>query len=166
MALRREGSTVTRDRGFGAVGLLVSLLVLGALAAVALVSLPGGGAPNVTLPTATTHAAGKEAGASHAKQVGPVQPAAVPALGNEISSAAVEACRADYSAVEAGVSYYQAENGSLPTGLASLKSLLRGSVASRYFTIAIDPGHPGLVEVGARGHPLAPGEANCSYAGY
>jgi len=152
-----HGATPSRDRGAGALALLASLLVMGALAVIVLTAFPGGGADVVTPPrlpvvtpvTQTLH--------------GPTT-AADPALG-DIQAAAIVACQTDYQVVEAAVSYYQVENGSLPTSMGPLRSLLRSPVSSVYFTIIIDPHRAGVVEIGTAGHSPLPGEGNCAFAG-
>jgi hypothetical protein len=143
------------ERGAGALALLASLLVMGAMAVIVLTALPGGGANVVTPPGLPVVTPGTQT--RHG-------PTADPALG-DIQAAAIVVCETDYQAVAAAVSYYQAEKGSLPTSMGPLRPLLRSPVASLYFTIAIDAHRPGVVEVSTNGHPPTPGEGNCAFAG-
>jgi len=153
-----QNCSVAGERGAAAVGLLASLLVMGALAVIVLTSLPGSnGTPGLTPGKISV-----VTGASRSS-AGPASTAS--GAGDDIHYAAVVVCQTDYQAVEAAVSYYQAVKGSLPTSMGSLKSLLHSSVASLYFTIIIDPHRAGVVEVGTTSHSRLPGEGNCAFAG-
>ena len=147
-----------KDRGASALGLLVSLLIMGALAVTVLVSLPSSRSGNdgVVKPSPNS----VETANSSAAMTN-----AVSNVGADIHAAAVVTCQTDYQAVEAAVGYYQAEHGSLPPSLGSLAVWLRDPVTSPYFSIAIDPHHAGVVEAGTKDHALAPGEQNCQFAG-
>jgi hypothetical protein len=134
--------------GAGLIGLIVAVAILGGLAAAVLVSR------------------GSDTGARLGGALKPTQtPSASPgAAAPDIAAAANATCRADYQAVNTGVSYYQALNGHAPADIAALGSLLKDPVASPRFTITINPQHPGQVEVATPGHPASPGDGNCAYA--
>jgi hypothetical protein len=147
---------MSHERGTGAFALMVALVITGVLAVIVLLSLPSGRGSNATPPSSPSSDSAQSA----------VEPGRTASgAGSEIHAAAVATCQADYEAVLAAVSYYQAANGSLPTSLGLLRSWLRDPVSSADFSIAIDPHNPGVVEVGTKARPLAPGEANCNYAG-
>jgi hypothetical protein len=131
---------------------------MGGLAVIVMVSLTGSGSGNNEVAKAGSSSV-TTAGSSGATTTGGSS------VGADIAAAAVVTCQTDYQAVEAAVGYYQAEHGLSPASLGALSSWLRDPVTSPYFTIAIDPHHAGVVEVGTKGHPLSPGELNCQYAG-
>ena len=139
-----------------ALGLVVGILVMGVLAVIVLKSQVGG-VQSLTGPSIQPAAGGT---GTTARASGTIS-----GVANDIHKAAVVVCRADYEAVQAAIGYYEVENGSLPTSIGSLSAWLRGSPTSPYFTIAIDPHRPGVVEVGAKGHPLSPGSGNCAFVG-
>jgi 2-methylcitrate dehydratase PrpD len=138
--------------GVSLVGLLVTLAIVGAMAA-AIPLLARGSTPNAASP-----------GVSISTGRGPAS-GAVAAAGNDISAAEVAACRASYEAAEAAVSAYQAQTGSLPTSISQLKAFIRDSLSSPFFNITIDPLRPGQLQVTTRDHVAADGDANCSALG-
>lgn len=134
-------------QGYGLVGMLLTLLVLGGLAAIVLVAVPGSGttSSHMTIPS-LPHQSGQQSS-------GP------------ISAAAQQACQANYIALQQAISLFQAEHGSLPTSAAELQTYLRGTVSTPQFTLTIDPTRPGQIAVQTAGHPASDGESNCRYAG-
>jgi hypothetical protein len=132
--------------GYGLVGLLMALLLLGGLAAVVVTALPDSGTNSrhgttSSLPGLVTQ-----------------HPEA------QISAAAQAACQANYAALEEAVAVYQAQHGALPSSVAKVQSYFRGSLSTPEFTLTIDPSHPGQVEVRTNGHPASDGDGNCRYA--
>lgn len=134
------------DGGYGLVALLIGLVVLGGVAAVVVVSLPGG--TPTSLPQGPSSAPGVLPG-------GPTAP---------ISTAAQQACVADYQMLSGVMTEYQAEQGVLPTSVSQLQPLLRGSLSTAGFSFVIDPAHPGQLQVRTPGHPATDGPGNCRYA--
>jgi type II secretory pathway pseudopilin PulG len=134
------------DRGYGLVGVLVALLILGGLAAVALTSLPDNGRTS------------RRNANNSISRVANQPPQA------QISAAAQQACLADYAAIEQAASAYQIEHGSTPTNMAELQTYLRQPVSASEFTFSIDPARPGQIQVQTKGHPASDGNANCRYA--
>jgi hypothetical protein len=145
-----------RGRGAGALVLLISLAAIGALVAIVVVALPVGEIDNQHVLPYTSLAPGR-----------PKAPPQRPSFssGGDTAQAAIAACQADYGAVEGALGYYEAEKGGPPSTISSLRFWLRDPITSPYFSIAIVPNDPGLVEVGTKGHPLADGNGNCLYAG-
>jgi hypothetical protein len=90
---------------------------------------------------------------------------AQPSAGNDILAASAAACHANYATATSAVNIYQAEHGTLPTSIAEVQTLLRDPLSTNRFTIAIDPRHPGELQVSTPGHPAADGDTNCGYAG-
>ena len=144
------------DKGAGALGLLAAVAVLAAISVAVVSSLPGAGTV-----AGTGH--GGPADGRLATPSGPARTTGA-ALGTVIGSAAMQACRADYQAVEAAVGYYRAEDGSLPGSVRALDPWLHHAAQFPGFSITIEPRHPGVVEVAAEGRSPSPGEANCAYA--
>ena len=134
-------------QGYGAVGLLVTLLVLGGLAAVVLTALP----------SSTTKS--PRGGTLSLPGLATQQP------GAQISAAAQQACQANYAALEQAVSFYQVQHGSLPTTVAELQTYFRGTLSTPQYTLTIDAIHAGQIEVETSGHPASDGNGNCRYAG-
>ena len=135
------------QQGYGAVGLLVTVVVLGGLAAVVLTALPGSG-------TKSPHGA-----TPSLPGLATQQPQA------QISAAAQEACKANYAALEQAVSFYQAQHGSLPTTIAELQTYFHGTLSTPQFTLTIDPIRPGQIQVQTGKHAASDGNSNCRYAG-
>jgi hypothetical protein len=136
------------EHGYGFVGLLLTVLLLGGLAAVVMVAMGGSSRDhNLAISPIQAPSAGQGGAAS------------------DIAAAASVACRADYQAVSNAASYYQAMNGKAPATMASLGSFLKDPVTSSRFAITINPARPGQVEVAAGGYSAAPGDGNCAYAG-
>lgn len=121
-------------------------MVLGGLAAVVLLSLPGGS------PTSHRGPASSGQGLS----------ASSPAT--QLSAAAQQACLADFQTLSDAMTEYQVEHGVLPASVAQLQPLVRGSLSSGGFSLLIDPAHPGRLEVQTPGHPATAGSGNCRYA--
>jgi hypothetical protein len=140
------------DLGAALLGVLLTLLILGGLAAGLLISLP------------TTTSSGPNANPGSAS-VASLPGGATPALGNDITAASAVACRANFAAAQTAVGLYHAERGALPTTIGEVQPLLRDPLSTNRFTITIDPSHPGLLEVATPGHPAVDGNANCAYAG-
>ncbi len=134
------------DRGYGLVAVLVTVVVLGGLAAAVVTSLPGGGSGTGRSGPGTTGLA-----------------AAPPPA--QFNAAAQQACVANYQALESAVSEYQVETGSLPTSVAQLSSSLRGNPSTGQFTLTIDQAHPGQIQVQTPGRGPTDGDGNCRYAG-
>ena len=155
---RTPETTKRGDRGGGALGLLLAVVVMGVAGVIVVRSLPGTGVGNIpALPgVSSTKASGGPRGVPSTRASG---------VQADIRAAAVVACKTDFLAVEAAVSYYEAEKGKFPSSLRSVRSWLRDPVQSPYFSISLDSRRPGVVEVGTRGHPLGPGAANCAFAG-
>jgi hypothetical protein len=86
------------------------------------------------------------------------------ASGSNTSASEALACRADYAAFAQAVSAYVILNGKQPASLSDLQSFVKGSSASSYFTITVNPHLAGQLEVATPGHPAQPGSANCAYA--
>ena len=139
------------ERGSGLVALLVTLVVLGGLAGVVLTSLPGSG---TNPPRGGSDASGSILGVSTPRVPAEVSPAA-----------SQQACLANYSALQEAVSEYQVEHGSLPTSVTQLSAYFHGSLSTSRFSLAIDPGRPGQVQVQTPGHPTSDGNGNCAFAG-
>jgi hypothetical protein len=135
------------DTGRGLIGLVVAMAILGGIVAAVLFTQTDPGPSSKSKSGQTTIDASPRRGAS------------------DIQGAAVTACRANYEAAAAAASYYQTLYGKPPAGISDLRSIPRDSVSSSRFTISIDPGHPGQVEVAAGGHPAVQGDTNCAYAG-
>ena len=142
----RRKSTNHSDSGRGFIGLLVVMCILGGLAAVVLSSQGGTNGHRNSSSTSVVNASPANAAAN-------------------ISSAAVTACRANYQAVTAAVSEFEVLNGRPPKAMSDLSSMLKDQPSSAYFTITVDSAHPGQVDVATQGHPAAPGDGNCAYAG-
>ena len=85
------------------------------------------------------------------------------AAAGDIAAAAAAACRASYTAVSAAADYYATLNGHPAPNIQALGSMLKGPVTSTRWSLTISPS--GQVEVATAGHPAAPGDANCSFAG-
>ena len=139
-------------RGASLVGLLVTLGVIGILAAAIPVLTSGSngksGIPNLTIPVTGRTAGGQ-----------------MSAAGSDIAGAEAVACRATYGAALVAVGTYEAETGSRPTSISQVQPLLRDPLSSAFFTIEIDPRKPGQLQVAAHDHPAAGGDANCAAAG-
>jgi hypothetical protein len=138
--------------GVSLVGLLVTLAIVGAMAA-AIPLLERGSNPNAVSPGVSISTGRHPASG------------AVAAASNDISAAEVAACRATYEAAETAVSAYQVQTGSLPTSVSQLKAFIRDSLSSASFTITIDPLRPGQLQVATREHVAADGDANCAALG-
>lgn len=135
----------------GLVGLLVSLVVLGGLAALVLTALPGSGTKPNRRGSATS---------------GPIAGVSVPQVPAQVSPAASkQACLADYSGLQEAVSEYQLQHGSVPTSVTQLAGYFRGTISTSGFSLTVDPGRPGRLQVQTPGHPASDGNGNCSYAG-
>ena len=85
------------------------------------------------------------------------------AAAGDISAAASVTCRTDFAAVQQAAEVYTTEHGHEPAALSDLAGALRDPVSSPHFTISVGSG--GVIEVAAPGHPPAPGDGNCAYAG-
>jgi hypothetical protein len=139
------------QRGAGVIGILVTLLALGALAVAVLMALP-----SIT----SSPSKGDPGSAAIASLPG----GAPPSAGNDISVASTTACHANFAAAKTAVGVYQAETGALPTTIAEVQNLIRDPLSSDRFTITIDPRHPGELQVATPGHPPADGDINCAFA--
>lgn len=145
VALRRDSGG--KERGASLIGLLLVVVILGGLAAVAIVatnsetSLPSVGTKGAST---TTLAPGSSGAAS------------------DISAAASTACRANYEALNSALQAYEAINGHAPSSIAALQSELKDPVSSRYYTFGLNA--QGQVTVATKGHPAGPGDANCAFA--
>ena len=135
------------ERGVGLVVLMLTVLLLGGLAAVALTSLPTtrSESPRGLTSSVSALAQQKDSG--------------------QITAAAQQACFANYAALQMAVSAYQVIRGSLPTSAVQLRTYFKGTLATSAFTLTIDPVRPGQVQVATGGHPSADGDGNCRYAG-
>jgi len=153
--MRRERRGHEDDYGGSLLALIVTLAIVGALAA--------------TVPLLTTESNRSNGNSGNpawtVPGVGRPPSDKVAAAGNDISAAEVTACRTTYEAAETAVSAYQAETGRLPTSISQLKALTPDSVSSPFFTITIDPTWPGQLQVATRGHIAADGDVNCTTAG-
>jgi len=141
------------DTGRSLIGLALVLAILGGMA-VFVVSKMGGSSglnpeelPSVTLPHATSPASGDSP------------------LGGYVNAAAGAACRSDYQAVTQAAATYAALHGRPPATMAAIESFFTSPITSPYFSISIDSGKPGTVEVATAGHPAVLGDTNCAYAG-
>jgi hypothetical protein len=134
-------------QGLGLVGLVIILAVLGGMAAVAVLMSSSGRHHDAV-------------GVSPTQKLSAAPGAADP----DISAAAVATCRADYHAVVAAATDFQAIHGMQPATMTALQSMFKDPVTSTRFAITIDPRHPGQAEVAAGGHAAAPGDGNCTYA--
>ena len=141
------GRPVGRKSGASAVGLLVTLLVLGGIAGAVFALQPGTKTSPGAAKTATT------INASPAK------------AGSNISQAAQEACQTNYQAVQTAVSAYEALHSQHPATMKELASMIRGPVSTYFYAITIDPHHPGRIDVSTPGHAETPGDAACRFAG-
>jgi hypothetical protein len=140
-----------RESGVGLIGLLISLALIGALAAT-IPLLADRTSGLASTPGLTTPAAGQPAGGSAG------------VAGGDVAAAEAAACETNFQAAEAAVSFYEAQTGSPPTATAEVQALLRDPLSSAFFTITIDPTKPGHLEVATRGHPAADGDSNCTAA--
>ena len=133
-------------QGYGLVAALVALLVLGGLATVVLTTLPG-----------------SEGGSTH-QPTGSLPGLVTAHPPAQISTAAEQACEANYLALQQAISVYQVEHRSLPKSLSDLDAYFHGSASTPQFSLTIDPSHPGQVEVQTEGHTSSDGDVNCRYA--
>lgn len=140
-------SQIELDAGASAVGLLVTLLVLGGIAGAVFALQPGTKTSPGAAKTATTINASPAKAASN------------------ISQAAQEACQSNYQAVQTAVSEYEALHSQPPATMKELASMIRSPVSTYFYAFTIDPHHPGQVDVSTPGHAATPGEAGCRYAG-
>jgi len=81
------------------------------------------------------------------------------------SAAAASVCRVDYDAITHAVEAYTTFNGHPPASMTQLSQYLRDPVTSSQFVISLDPFMVGKIDVATPGHPAAPGDANCEFAG-
>jgi hypothetical protein len=139
-----------RARGSSLVGLVAALVVMGALTLIMLRSLAGS-STSPAVPTVGRSASAAESSVS----VG---------VGSNLSAAAKEACEIDYQAALQAVSEYEQLHDSLPPTISQVQSMLRDALSSSHFTIVMDPGRMGQLEVGTPGHSPTPGDSNCAYA--
>jgi type II secretory pathway pseudopilin PulG len=142
------------ERGAGLIGLLVALVVLGGLAAAAVMSLQGTTASRTDLDGQSAAPLPRAAG-----------PGPAPTAGNNILSvSAQETCRANFAAAQAAVGVYEAEQGEPPTTISQVQALVRDPLSTDRFTITIDPLHAGELQVATPGHPAKDGDSNCDFA--
>jgi type II secretory pathway pseudopilin PulG len=132
--------------GYGLTGVLVTLLILGGLAAAVLTTVPGA-----------------DTGSSRRR------PASLPGLvtqppSGQISAAAQQACEANYAALQQAISVYQVEHGSLPTSVAEVQTYFRGSLSTPQYSLSMDPNRPGQIQVQTSGRSASDGNGNCRYA--
>lgn len=141
------GIPVGRKSGASAVGLLVTLLVLGGIAGAVLALQPGTKTNPGVAKTPTT------INASPAK------------AGSDIALGASAACQTDFDSVQTAVGEYEALHGRPPTNMTALAGMIHNPVSTYFYAITIDPHHPGRIDVSTPGHAETPGDAACRFAG-
>jgi hypothetical protein len=143
MSPQREAASRTAGRGL--LGLVLILGILGTLGAVALASTGGS---TKTVPSPSTPAVGSSSSRG----------AAI------VSEAANVVCKAEYAAVSAAVSEYEAANDRPPGSISELGSILKDPGVTSGYRITINPNKPGQVEVASDGHAAQPGDEGCAFA--
>ena len=151
--------TRSAERGQSLIGLVILLLVLGAVAATVLISEQSGSSGPGSIPTLPI------AGASPAGTGGSRTSTANANPLSETSAAAVAACRASYSAAEQAVEEYLAQHGQQPTTIAEVQGYLRDPISTTKFAVAIDASRPGQLQVSTAARAASDGPTNCEFAG-
>jgi hypothetical protein len=135
-----------RDDGASAIALLLSLLILGAMAAIVLVA---------------TNRLSQD-GATTSLSIAPGTTVKATPSADLLDAAARAACIASYEAVSAARDLYTAVNGHPPASISDLQSMLRDPLSTRGYTITIASG--GHIAVATPGHPARAGSENCAFA--
>ena len=134
----------------GAIGLLAALMTLGVTVALVLAVNQSQTSPNHDHSVMSI--------------VVPGQTSSARAAGSDDRAASIAVCRTDYAAVSQAVSAYEELTGRPPTSMTALNGMLRDPVGTTQFSIVIDPGHPGKIDVATPDHVAMAGDANCAYA--
>lgn len=133
--------------GSALLSIVMSIAVIGVIAAAVLLSVGGSPASTSGHTQVTT------------SRNQPLTPRAAP------SAASVAACQSSYQAVQSAVDEFEYDTGTGATNMSQLQGFLHGSVSTPQYTISIDRSLAGEIDVATPGHPAAPGDGNCADAG-
>lgn len=149
-----EGTFTPVNRGATLLGVLISLAMIGVLAAAIPLLTSGDGTTSSETPSTLLPA-----------NEGPSGNAVPNGASGAINASTIVACRNTFQAAEAAIEEWQVEHGSPPTSTSELQRALRDPLSSTGYTIEVDPWHLGVLGVLTRTHPFTDGPGNCAFAG-